>query len=229
MKKIISIIIALALALALCSCGSGENGESKDTPVPMGDQKTEAPNITESSETEAPKPSAEAPTDTPASSSKLISEGKTVTADYEQGTFLAKYMVDGDDMPESAGERWSAYDDKQDNYTHWAMIDLGSVYEIRDNDITFEFAALYYTVEVSVDGTEGSWTKVFDSYEEGSSLGPNIFDSFNAENAKGRFIKLTTYVPEEITSEHVDWLASNTGGHPYFSIYEWAVYGVDAQ
>lgn len=56
-------------------------------------------------------------------------------------------------------------------------------------------------------------------------LGPSVIDSFDLKEAEGRYIRILTYVPEDMRADHLEWLASNTGGHPYFSIYEWTVYG----
>ena len=231
MKKglilVIAAIMALSLVLSACS-GGGE--EDKATPVPMGGDSTKAPSSATNSpanntpqDTEAPKE-----TEAPAVKDEVISVGKPVTVDHVQGSNKAEYLNDGEDMPVDTVERWSAYDNIQSNYTHWAVIDLESTYDITSCEITFEFVALYYVIEVSDTGEDGSWTQVYDSVEDGI-LGPNVYDSFDLKEAKGRYIRIMTYVPEDLVEDHVAWLASNTGGHPYFSIYEWTVYGMEAE
>lgn len=231
MKKasvlVIAAIMTLALVLSACS-GGGEDASA--TPVPMGGESTKSPAGTTNSPGSGSQQNTEAPAETeaPAAKGKVISVGKPVTVDHVQGSYAAEFMTDGEDRPGNPDERWSAYDNMQSNYTHWAMIDLESTYEITSCEITFEYVALYYVIEVSATGEDGSWTQVYDSLED-SLLGSNVYDSFDLKETAGRYIRLTTYVPEDLAEDHVAWLASNTGGHPYFSIFEWTVYGAEVE
>lgn len=221
MKKIMVLIITLSMiAFVFGACDRKDADRDKTTPISTGTSSSQ-PTATVANKT--PTATAQTPAPSPAAKEQLISVGKTATADHVQAPNDIAYICDGEEAPSSKDARWSCYDNVQTNYTHWAMIDLGQEYAIGRNEIYFEFAALYYTVEISADGQNG-WTKIFDSYEEDAQLGPNVFDEFDAGGAKGRYIRISTYCPEEAEEELLSFLSSTTGGHPYFSIFEWFVY-----
>ena len=157
------------------------------------------------------------PAETPAEKTN-IAVGKTITANSEESGHAPELCVDGD-----LNTRYSAYYiGSPEEFI--VTLELGAVYNVGDVDIIFEFDAMYFEVLISETGEDGSWKAVYDTYEEDDFLGSGSEIEFDLNGEKAAFIRIHSYIPEDEAEEYNDWLSSTTGGHRYFSIYEWQVF-----
>jgi len=109
-----------------------------------------------------------------------IALGKTATADSEQSGNGAPKGNDGSTLT-----RWCANDG---NLNHWWRVDLGSSYNLKGSEVTWENdGKVYkYKIEVSANGTD--WTLKIDKTSN-TLKEQTQTDYFTADNV--RYVKIT--------------------------------------
>ena len=131
---------------------------------------------------------------------------KTVEASSAETT-KSNFAASGNDG--SPLSKWVA---NSDAIGEWWQVDLGGVYDLTGNRVTFEFANNYqYIIEVSEDGT--SWTQVVDQSQTGSTRQVRS-DSFNAA---ARYVRITyTGLPSGTWASHYEFEVYGQSGGPEF-------------
>lgn len=190
-----------------------ETGEELDIKPVATVPPTKAP--------ETPKPTATPKSDNGPDTQKLLSEGKTATSSKmeNEASYPASAAFDGD-----YETRWSAYPSSGFGVKQ-LTVDLGEVYTLYRNKVTFECCTLYYQILVSDTGEEGTFVSVYSSYLDNMGVGKGVEHEFTLSGAKGRFVRFETYNPDPDDEDMNDILDSYSG-NSWYSIYEWEIYGV---
>ncbi|OAB46853.1 discoidin domain-containing protein [Paenibacillus antarcticus] len=124
---------------------------------------------------------------------KLISEGKTATADSVDSAYPASGANDG-----NPATRWSAADASL-NYA-W-NVDLGSMYSIQSSDVSFEHSDKLYKYKIEVrENASSNWITVVDR-SNNSDIGAVLTNNFGS---RGRYARITvTGLPDTNTKASI--------------------------
>jgi hypothetical protein len=135
--------------------------------------------------------------------------GSEATASRSEAGFAPEKAIDGDPINDS---RWSSYESGAENDNQWIVLDLGEVYKLNKVVLIWENAfGKSYDIEISLTGTENSWSKVAGE-SNNASEGRKEY-TFPATDAR--------YVRMFGKTRDLEY-----GG---FSLYEFEVYGEQQQ
>ena len=118
----------------------------------------------------------------------------TVSSSYEQGSWGAALVVDGERNENRGARGWSSEADKSQNHNEWVQIDLGGNYPVSRVDIyprndparLGEGFPLDFTIEVSQDGR--SWSAVV--RKTGYGKPGDEVQRFGFNPVGGRFVRI---------------------------------------
>jgi endoglucanase len=119
-----------------------------------------------------------------------LAKHKTASASsFESGSYPPDAATDGDEVD----TRWSS---RSGSSGEWIAVNLGDTYTIGAVKLLWEAAySRSYHIQLSPDGTDGSWANVFDSGPVAFGLGPHTDVLLITSSVRGQYVRMLSDNP----------------------------------